>query len=197
MMTREGGAQPKEYLAKYTADRVRTVGMAWLGSTFDCCECHDHKFDPIKTKDFYSLGAFFADLKQWGVYQDYDYTPNPDLPGWSNDHPWPPEIFVESPALQRRDQKLKEEAASIAKDAVDNEAQAASWQTRVASICQESHRLGNSPGCLRQNRACRPRRPPAKNASANANAKASQPLQGAEVDKNRRILFGPEKGGVR
>jgi hypothetical protein len=52
MMTREGGAQPKEYLAKYTADRIRTVGMAWLGSTFNCAECHDHKFDPIKTKDF-------------------------------------------------------------------------------------------------------------------------------------------------
>ena len=53
MMTREGGAQPKEYLAKYGADRVRTVGGAWLGSTFGCAECHDHKFDPIKAKDFY------------------------------------------------------------------------------------------------------------------------------------------------
>jgi mono/diheme cytochrome c family protein len=42
MMTREGGAQPKEYLAKYQADRVRTVSMAWLGSTMGCCECHDH-----------------------------------------------------------------------------------------------------------------------------------------------------------
>ena len=43
MVTREGGAQPKEYLAKYAADRVRTVSMAWLGSTMGCCECHDHK----------------------------------------------------------------------------------------------------------------------------------------------------------
>jgi hypothetical protein len=60
MMTREGGAQPKEYLAKYAADRVRTVGMAWLGATFACAECHDHKFDPISQRDFYSLAAFFA-----------------------------------------------------------------------------------------------------------------------------------------
>jgi len=73
MVTREGGAQPKEYLAKYAADRVRTVSMAWLGSTMGCAECHDHKFDPFSTKDFYSMEAFFADLKQWGVYADYIY----------------------------------------------------------------------------------------------------------------------------
>ena len=54
MMTREGGAQPKEYIAKYQADRVRTVSLAWLGSTMGCAECHDHKFDPFTAKDFYS-----------------------------------------------------------------------------------------------------------------------------------------------
>ncbi len=64
----EGGAQDKEYRAKYAADRVRTVGMAWLGSTFACCECHDHKFDPISTRDFYSMSAFFADLEEQGFY---------------------------------------------------------------------------------------------------------------------------------
>ncbi|MBU6399096.1 MAG: DUF1553 domain-containing protein [Verrucomicrobia bacterium] len=102
MVTREGGAQPKEYLAKYAADRVRTVSTTWLGSTMACCECHDHKFDPFSTKDFYSLEAFFADIKEWGVYQDYGYTPNPDLKGWSNDHPFPPEIVVDSPYLHHR-----------------------------------------------------------------------------------------------
>ncbi len=79
MMTREGGAQPGEYLAKYAADRVRTVAGTWLGSTLGCAECHDHKYDPFTTRDFYRLEAFFADVKQWGVYQDYDYTPNPDF----------------------------------------------------------------------------------------------------------------------
>ena len=59
MMTREGGAQPEEYLAKYAADRVRMVGTAWLGSTLGCCECHDHKYDPFSIKDFYSLAAYF------------------------------------------------------------------------------------------------------------------------------------------
>ncbi len=96
MVTREGGAQPGEYLAKYGADRTRVVGTAWLGSTFGCAECHDHKFDPISAKDFYSLQAFFADVKQWGVYSEYQYTPNPELRGYSNDHPFPPEIEVEN-----------------------------------------------------------------------------------------------------
>ncbi len=112
MMTREGGAQPKEYLAKYTADRIRTVGTAWLGSTLGCCECHDHKFDPFKAKDFYSLGAFFADVKQWGVYMDYGYSPNPDLKGFSNDHPFPPEIVVDSPYLQRRKAEAEKRIAA-------------------------------------------------------------------------------------
>jgi hypothetical protein len=116
MMTREGGAQPKEYLAKYAADRVRTVSMAWLGSTMGCCECHDHKYDPFLSKDFYQMEAFFADLKQWGVYNDYTYTPNPDLKGWSNDHPFPPEIEVDSPYLKRRISQLNQKVANIVRE---------------------------------------------------------------------------------
>lgn len=102
MMTREGGAQKKEYLAKYGAERVRSVAAAWFGSTFGCAECHDHKFDPITSRDFYELQAFFADVKQWGVYSDYGYTPEPELKGIDNDSPFPPEIEVESPWLKRR-----------------------------------------------------------------------------------------------
>ena len=63
----EGGIQDKEYLAKYGADRVRTVAAVWLGTTMGCAECHDHKFDPVKTKDFYAMKAFFADIKENGI----------------------------------------------------------------------------------------------------------------------------------
>ena len=122
MMTREGGAQPKEYLAKYQADRVRTVSMTWLGSTLGCAECHDHKFDPFTQKDFYSLGSFFADVRQWGVYSDYKYTPNPDLKGWTNDHPFPPEIEVDSPYLTRRLAKLRDQLRSVSEEAIDADA---------------------------------------------------------------------------
>lgn len=64
--TNEGGAQEKEYLAKYVADRVRNTSQIFLGSTMGCCECHDHKYDPFTMKDFYSLGAFFADINERG-----------------------------------------------------------------------------------------------------------------------------------
>jgi hypothetical protein len=62
--TEEGGAQPKEYTAKYAADRVRNAGSVWLAMTLGCAECHDHKFDPVKTTEFYRFAAFFADLKE-------------------------------------------------------------------------------------------------------------------------------------
>ena len=112
MMTREGGAQVKEYLAKYGAERVRSVSNAWLGSTFGCAECHDHKFDPIKSADFYSLQAFFADVKQWGVYADYGYTPEPELRGVGNDHPFFPEIRSKNAYLTKKVARLRTELAS-------------------------------------------------------------------------------------
>ena len=67
MTTEEGGAQAKEYTAKYAADRVRNASSVWLGSTLGCAECHDHKYDPFKQKDFYSFAAFFADVKETAV----------------------------------------------------------------------------------------------------------------------------------
>ncbi len=114
MVTREGGAQPKEYLAKYAADRVRTVSMTWLGSTMGCCECHDHKYDPFTQRDFYSMASFFSDLKQWGVYADYAYTPNPDLRGYNNDYPFPPEIKVQSAYLKQRIERQQGRLGEIA-----------------------------------------------------------------------------------
>ncbi len=66
----EGGLQPKEYYAKYGADRVRDFSTVWLGTSMGCAECHNHKFDPVLTKDFYALKAFFADIKEDGLVQD-------------------------------------------------------------------------------------------------------------------------------
>ena len=70
MKSTEFGIQDKEYLAKYAADRVRTTATTWLGVTLGCSECHDHKFDPFTIRDFYSLAAYFADIKGLGYYPD-------------------------------------------------------------------------------------------------------------------------------
>jgi len=64
LTTEEGGAQPKDYEYRMLSDRVRAVGAIWLGQTFGCAACHDHKFDPVTARDFYSLGAFFGDIKE-------------------------------------------------------------------------------------------------------------------------------------
>lgn len=67
-ISKEGGIQDAEYLAKYQAERVRTTASAWLGSTLACAECHDHKFDPFTAKDFYSFAAYFSDILEKGAW---------------------------------------------------------------------------------------------------------------------------------
>jgi hypothetical protein len=78
LSTEEGGAQPKDYEARMLTDRVRAVGSVWLGQTLGCCQCHDHKFDPATQRDFYSLGAFFADIKEPIIGRREDGMPVPD-----------------------------------------------------------------------------------------------------------------------
>jgi mono/diheme cytochrome c family protein len=67
MTTEEGGAQAKEYTAKYAADRVRNASNVWMAATLGCAECHDHKFDPYTAKDFYRFAAFFSDIQEVAV----------------------------------------------------------------------------------------------------------------------------------
>jgi len=88
MMSAEGGVQDREYLAKYIAERVRNASGTWLGITLGCAECHDHKFDPFTTKDFYRFEAFFADIRERGLYS-----------GANSDGNWGP--FVKVPTAEQ------------------------------------------------------------------------------------------------
>jgi cytochrome c553 len=66
MTTNEGGTIEAENQAIYATDRVQTFGWVYLGLTTNCCQCHDHKFDPLTAKDYYSLAAFFRNTTQTG-----------------------------------------------------------------------------------------------------------------------------------
>ncbi len=79
----EGGSTPEEFRIEYVADRVHTFGTAFLGLTLECTRCHDHKYDPLTMKDYYSLSAFFSNIDEAGLYSYFTPsvpTPTLDLP---------------------------------------------------------------------------------------------------------------------
>jgi hypothetical protein len=77
--TNEGGAINEEYLVLYTRDRTETTSAVWLGLTANCAVCHDHKFDPLLQREFYSMAAFFNNTTQAAMDGNIKDTP-PTLP---------------------------------------------------------------------------------------------------------------------
>ena len=108
--TSEGGAIPAEYEAIYAKDQVETMSAVWLGLTTGCASCHDHKFDPISQKDFYSLTAFFRNSTMPAMDGNYfDTEPN---------------LFIPSVGERERHPKLQEEIA-LAKAALETRGKSA------------------------------------------------------------------------
>ena len=66
-ITQEGGAIDEEYRVEYVSDRTDTFGKAFLGLTMECAKCHDHKYDPISTEEYYSTSAFFDKIPEKGL----------------------------------------------------------------------------------------------------------------------------------
>ncbi|HVH71619.1 MAG TPA: DUF1549 domain-containing protein, partial [Candidatus Dormibacteraeota bacterium] len=79
MINFEGGAIPEEYHVEYVVDRASTTATTWLGLTMGCARCHDHKYDPIKQKDFYRFFAFFNTVSERGL-DGYEGNADPVLP---------------------------------------------------------------------------------------------------------------------
>jgi hypothetical protein len=83
--TTENGAIDEEYRVEYSVDRTNTIGTAFLGLTVGCARCHDHKYDPVSQKDFYSLSGFFNSTDEPGFYAPgrTGITAGPTLP-WTD-----------------------------------------------------------------------------------------------------------------
>src|SRR3989454_12622771 len=67
MINYEGGAIPEEYQNEYVVDRIETTSAAWMALTMGCARCHDHKYDPIKQREFYQFYAFFNTIPEKGL----------------------------------------------------------------------------------------------------------------------------------
>jgi hypothetical protein len=124
--------QPKEYLAIYAADRIRNFSVVWLAATVGCAQCHDHKYDPFTTRDFYSLQAFFADIDEATHFTRSGNT----LPTLRA-----PEMNVLSPHQRRRILELETEIKAIADGAgEDREKQISALREQVAAIQKATQR---------------------------------------------------------
>ncbi len=121
--THEGGAQDKEYLAIYSADRVRNLGAVWMGATIGCAQCHNHRYDPYAQKDFYRIAAFFADIDERGAYKGPDQTPTKR----------PPEVEVLSP-IDRADADLLRGQIAALKSKPNSGAELARQEKLLAEI---------------------------------------------------------------
>lgn len=71
----EGGSVEEEYRVEYVSDRVQTFATAFLGLTFECARCHDHKYDPISQKEYYQLFSIFQNVDEAGLYSYFTTSP--------------------------------------------------------------------------------------------------------------------------
>ena len=76
----EGGSVPEEFRIEYVTDRAQTVSTAFLGLTMECARCHDHKYDPLSQREYYSLVSFFDNIDEAGLYSYFtNSVPTPTL----------------------------------------------------------------------------------------------------------------------
>ncbi|MFN3653527.1 MAG: PSD1 and planctomycete cytochrome C domain-containing protein [Armatimonadota bacterium] len=123
LLNGEGGAIPEEQRNVILFDRVDVTATNWLGSTMACAQCHDHKYDPITQKDYYSFMAFFNNVPETGT---------PPFGGqYRIADPW---MYAGSPEEMAKLKSL-EEAVATAQQGVaawqrEHEAEIAEAQTR-------------------------------------------------------------------
>jgi hypothetical protein len=110
----EGGRIAEENRVDYVMDMAETTGTVWLALTFNCCRCHDHKFDPLSQRDYYSLTAFF------------NQTP---VDGGGGDPQTPPVLHVPDPDAARQLAELRQQIDEARKSLEQERAAAMSRRT--------------------------------------------------------------------
>ena len=120
--TAEGGIVPEEFRVEYVADRAETTSTVWLGLTVGCARCHDHKYDPIKQKEYYQLFAYFNNVPEKGLVYNF-----------GNEEPY---IKAPTAEQQRRLEELDHHVAEAESDwhAIDPKLLEAQrkWERKIA-----------------------------------------------------------------
>ena len=128
--TNEGGSIEEEFRAEYVSDRLNTVGTAMLGLTLGCARCHDHKYDPVKQRDYFSLFAFFNSIDESGLYSHFTRaTPTPTL------LLWPENKSAEAAALKT---KISQSEARLEKISRDAQAPFQAWLQTAGKVLAPS-----------------------------------------------------------
>jgi Protein of unknown function (DUF1553)/Protein of unknown function (DUF1549)/Concanavalin A-like lectin/glucanases superfamily/Planctomycete cytochrome C len=108
--TNEGGAINEEYLVLYTRDRTETAAQVWLGMTAGCAVCHDHKYDPLTIREFYSMSAFFNNTTQNAMDGNVaDTPPVVFVPGRDDRPRW--EVLAKELAEFKAQEEVRKKAA--------------------------------------------------------------------------------------
>ncbi len=113
--TAEGGAIPAELAMRYMVDRTETMSTVYLGLTTGCAACHDHKYDPISQKDFYSLAAFFGNGTDPAMDGNRtDHYPTLVMPKAEHEKEWSSLNQKRSKLLTRHRETLDKQKSGIA-----------------------------------------------------------------------------------
>lgn len=127
----EGGIIAEEWRIENIIDRVETTSFTWLGLTMNCARCHDHKYDPLSQRDFYSMFAFFNNITESGTIQGTS-----NRSGGNS----PPTIDVPSPEQEVQLAKLRESVKqaeiTVAEAAKQLPALVASWEASAVNAPQ-------------------------------------------------------------
>ncbi len=141
VITSEGGIIPEEYRVEYVADRVHTTATVFLGLSMQCARCHDHKFDPITQRDYYSFFAFFNNVPEVAL----GYDPNQPIIAV-------PMLELPAAAQQTEREQLEKRRAEL-------DEQLKARETQLASTVQPPAEQAPSPAAGAAGQAASPPTP--------------------------------------
>jgi hypothetical protein len=110
----ESGSDEEEFRLEHVADRVKTTAAAFLGLTMDCAKCHDHKYDPISTKEYYSFSAFLNNIDEQGLYSRFtNSVPTPSMFLYEGDEEAQHQALLQKIAATTQELNAAKRAAEI------------------------------------------------------------------------------------